>query len=52
MNKIIQESIRQEKETTYQTAMRNLADDFNNGMLTFQEYERAKKQLHKDIFGY
>ena len=41
-----------DKEDVYRNALRHLADDFNNNIITFKEHEKAKKNLHKDIFGY
>ena len=50
--KQINDEIKYQKEETYQKALSEIADDFNRGLLTFQEHEKAKKELHKDIFGY
>jgi len=51
MNKLIEEEKRWKKQDTWQEALRELSDDFNNGLMTFKQFERAKKFLHRDIFG-
>jgi len=51
MNKLIEEEKRWKKQDTWQESLRELSDDFNRGLMTFNQFERAKKLLHKDIFG-
>ena len=48
---MIEEEIRNKKIDTYQKCMEDLANDFNHGVLTFDEFEYRKKELHVDIFG-
>lgn len=50
-NKLIEEQKRLEKQDTWQESLRELSDDFTHGITTFQQFERAKKLLYKDIFG-
>jgi len=52
MCKMIEEEKDYQKTKTYQETLRNIADDFNMGLITFQQHEKYKKQIHKDIFGY
>ena len=49
---MIEEEIGYQKTETYQKALQNIADDFTLGLITFEQHERYKRQIHKDIFGY
>lgn len=51
MNELIKEQIKLDKQNTWQTSLQDLSDDFIHGLMTFHQFERAKKLLYKDIFG-
>ena len=51
VRKIIREEIWNNRNKVYQESLSNLADDFNHGMITFEEFEKCKKTLREELFG-